>query len=163
MLRYSWWAVVVIVIDQITKYWAVRELATQPPIELLPFLNLTLVFNTGAAFGLLSDSGGWQNLFFVVVAVVISIVIVVNLYRMQWRQVQTAIALSVILGGALGNVIDRVWHGYVVDFVDLHYQVWHWPAFNVADAAITVGAILLIIDSMGIRLFGPPIIDDPDW
>jgi len=163
MLRYCWIAVVIIVIDQVTKYIAFTQLAGGPSVNVLPFLDFTLVFNSGAAFGLLRDAGGWQNAFFIIVGVIISGVLVAMLRRMPERQVQTATALALILGGALGNVIDRLLRGYVIDFVDVYYRTWHWPAFNVADAAITVGAILLLLDALGLRLFGPPAVDPDPW
>lgn len=152
MLKFLWIAPGVIIIDQITKFAALKWLAFQPPVELLPFFNLVLVFNSGAAFGFLNDSGGWQNGFFVGVAIIVCVVIIGMLKRLDPNSVQAAIAMSLIVGGALGNVIDRLLYGYVIDFLDFYYQTWHWPAFNVADSAITVGAVLLILDTLGLRI-----------
>ena len=142
-------AAIIVIADQYTKTLALEHLFNQPPIELLPFFNLVLVFNSGAAFGFLNNAGGWQNIFFIVVAGAVGIGIVVALWRIGARNPQMSVSLSLILGGAVGNVIDRFRYGYVVDFIDLFYQHWHWPAFNVADATITIGAILLIMDSIG--------------
>ena len=116
--------------------------------ELLPILNMTLVHNTGAAFSFLSDAGGWQRWFFVIISMVVSTILAVWLYRLPSRQYLLAMAITLILGGALGNLCDRILLGYVVDFVDAHYQQHHWPAFNVADATITLGAVLLILESL---------------
>lgn len=152
MIRLLWIAVPVIIIDQITKFAALKWLAYQPPVELLPFFSLTLVFNTGAAFGFLNDSSGWQNAFFIGVALIVCVVIIVMLSRLDANSVQSAIGLALIIGGAIGNVIDRILHGYVIDFLDFYYGSWHWPAFNVADSAITVGAVLLVLESLGLRI-----------
>lgn len=140
-------ACLIVVIDQLTKYWVSSVFSYGEALELLPVLNLTLVHNMGAAFSFLSDAGGWQRWFFAVVSLVVSIVLVVWLYRLPARQMLLATALALVLGGAVGNLWDRVVLGYVVDFIDFHYQSHHWPAFNVADAAITLGAVLLILES----------------
>lgn len=149
MFKLSWIAIVVLVLDQWTKWLAVAHL-TRGPIEVMPFFNLTLAYNSGAAFGFLSGASGWQNLFFVIVAFVVSIVILFMIKRLGANDVQVAVALMLILGGAAGNVIDRIMHGYVVDFVDLYFGSWHFWTFNIADAAITVGAVLLVLDSFGL-------------
>jgi len=138
----------VIALDQLTKWWALAALVPHRPVEVLPFLNLTLVFNRGAAFSFLAGAGGWQKLFFIGLALVISAVLAVWLARSAWRQHWLAAGIALILGGALGNVIDRIRFGHVVDFLDLHAAGWHWPAFNIADSAITVGAALLLILSL---------------
>ncbi len=140
---------VIIAADQITKSLALEHLFNEPPIEVLPFFNLVLVFNSGAAFGFLNNAGGWQNVFFIVVAVAVGVGIIVALWRIGAGNPQLSVSLSLILGGAIGNVIDRFRYGYVVDFIDIFYKHWHWPAFNIADAAITIGAVLLIVDSIG--------------
>lgn len=138
-------AVGVLVADQLTKYWAAATLV-KGSIPVVPFLTFTLVHNTGAAFGFLSSAGGWQNTFFMIVAALAAVLIIVMLWRLQDHWVGTALAL--ILGGAVGNLIDRMWHGYVIDFIDVYYGTWHWPAFNIADSAITIGAVLLVIDAV---------------
>jgi signal peptidase II len=149
MLRLWWIAAVVCVADQATKLLAVSHLQAGE-IPLTPFLNLALAFNTGAAFSLLSSAGGWQNLFFVIVALVISVVILLMVRRLGASEAQVAVALMLVLGGAAGNLVDRIRLGYVIDFIDVYYRAWHWPTFNVADSAITLGAALLVLDALGI-------------
>lgn len=151
IIRWLWLAIVIVLADQVTKLLAMEYLR-DGAIALAPSLNLALAFNTGAAFSLLADAGGWQNLFFVVVALVVSVVIFMMMRRLGASDKQVAIALMLVLGGAIGNVIDRVRLGYVIDFIDVYYRHWHWPTFNVADSAITVGAILLVLDALGITL-----------
>lgn len=149
MFRFLWITLAVVVADQVTKYFALKHLM-RSEIAIAPFLNFALAFNTGAAFSFLSDAGGWQNLFFVGVAAVVSIIILFMIRRLGANDLQVAVALMLVLGGAIGNVIDRVRYGYVVDFIDVYYRNWHWPTFNIADSAITIGAILLIMDALGI-------------
>ena len=149
MFRFLWIVVVVGVADQITKYFALMYLR-KSEILIAPFLKLSLAFNTGAAFSFLSDAGGWQNLFFVGVAFIVSVIILVMIRRLGSNDTQVAVALMLVLGGAVGNVIDRVRFGYVVDFIDVYYRAWHWPTFNIADSAITIGAVLLVLDALGI-------------
>ncbi len=151
MLRFLWLAAAVFILDQATKWLAVTYIGPRGIINVLPFFDLVLVHNTGAAFGFLSQAGGWQNLFFVAVAIVISSVILVMAYRLGAKDKLLAFALMLVLGGALGNLVDRLRLGYVIDFLDVYYGAWHWPAFNVADSAITVGALLLILDAFGVR------------
>ena len=153
MSRFFWITVLVIAIDQVTKLLAQAILAGSP-IDILPVFSLTLTYNTGAAWGFLDDASGWQNLFFIVVALVVSGVIIVMVRKLSEDELQTAVALLLILGGALGNVIDRIRLGRVVDFLHVYYQSWSFPVFNIADSAITIGAILLALDVFGLRLFG---------
>jgi len=141
-------AAFIVVLDQLTKQWVSSIFSYGETLELLPFLNFTLVHNLGAAFSFLSDAGGWQRWFFAIISIVVSVVLVVWLSRLPARQNLLATALALVLGGAIGNLWDRVFLGYVVDFIDIYYQKYHWPAFNVADAAITIGAILLILESL---------------
>ena len=148
MLKWSWVSLLVIVLDQLTKLWASSSLSYAEPVTLLPFVNLTLLHNTGAAFSFLSEAGGWQRWFFALVALLISVVILIWLKRLPAGKVWLAVSLALVLGGALGNVWDRIYLGYVVDFIDVYYQRWHWPAFNLADSAISVGAVMLIIDTL---------------
>jgi len=143
-----WIAVTVVVLDQLTKFAATDYLSQHGEIHLAPFLNLVLVRNTGAAFGFLSSAGGWQNVFFIIVALAASIFILWMYRRLSAQDRILATGLMLILGGALGNLIDRLIHGYVIDFIDIYYGTWHWPAFNVADSAITVGAVLLVVDAL---------------
>jgi signal peptidase II len=150
-LRWLWLSVAVIVLDQLTKQLAVDLLEMHQPVAVAPFLNLTLTYNTGAAFSLLNDAGGWQRWLFAGLSVVVSIVIVAWLRRIPSGERWLACGLALVLGGALGNLWDRLLIGAVVDFIDVYYQRWHWPAFNVADSAICVGAALLIISTFKAR------------
>ena len=140
-------ALAVIVADHLTKWWVSSTLDYHAFIPVLPFFSLVLVHNTGAAFSFLADAGGWQRWFFVAVGVVATVVIT-RLLKRHAHEPRMAFALALVLGGALGNVIDRVVLGHVVDFLYFHYKSFAWPAFNVADSAITVGAALLIWDSL---------------
>ena len=148
MLKWIWLTVVVIVLDQLTKYIASISLEMYKPIAVMPMFNWTLMHNTGAAFSFLADAGGWQRWFFALIAVVVSVVIVLWIKRLQQHEKWQAIALSLILCGAIGNVIDRIWLGYVVDFIQVYYQQWYWPAFNIADSAIFIGVVMIIIDTI---------------
>lgn len=155
MLRLLWLSVAVFTGDQLTKWLAVKYLLGRPPVEVIPgFFDLQLVYNTGAAFGMLDEAGGWQNAFFIAVAIGVSLFIVYSLRGLSRAELQIAVAYALILGGALGNVIDRLRQGYVVDFVHWFYADYHWPNFNVADSAITIGAVLLIMDVLGLRILG---------
>jgi signal peptidase II len=140
-------ALAVIVADHLTKWWVSATLDYQEAIPVLPFFSLVRVHNTGAAFSLLADAGGWQRWFFIAIGV-IATVIIVRLLQRHGHEPGLAFPLALVLGGALGNVIDRVVLGHVVDFLYFHYRGFAWPAFNVADAAISVGAALLIWDSL---------------
>lgn len=137
-------AVAVLVLDQLTKAWASASLDYAQPVAVMPFFNLTLLHNTGAAFSFLSDAGGWQQWFFSAVAVTVSLIIVVWLWRLPAAERWQSASLALILGGAVGNLWDRLVHGYVVDFLDFYVGGYHWPAFNVADSAIVVGAGIMI-------------------
>lgn len=146
-LKWLWLSALVIVLDLASKALASHYLTLYQPVPLFPGFNITLMHNSGAAFSFLSEAGGWQRWFFSVIAVLVSIGIIVWLKRLSSSQVCLAIALALILGGALGNVWDRLTLGYVVDFIQVYYDRWAWPAFNIADSAISIGAVLLIIDS----------------
>ncbi|KKO47178.1 lipoprotein signal peptidase [Arsukibacterium ikkense] len=146
---WRWWWLIIgfIVLDQLTKQVVHQQMALYDSIELLPFFNLTYVRNYGAAFSFLSDAGGWQRWFFTLIAVVISMVIAVWLSRVGRQELKLNLALALVLAGAIGNLIDRMVFGYVIDFFHLYYQNWHYPAFNIADSVICIGAGLLIWDS----------------
>lgn len=148
MLRWLWLSVAVIALDQITKNIAVSMLLPYSPVALLPGLNFMLAYNTGAAFSFLAEAGGWQRWFFVVLALAVSVFIVLWIKRLTGAERWVAAGLALVLGGALGNVWDRIVYGHVVDFIDVYYDQWHWPAFNVADSAITIGVALLLIDGL---------------
>ncbi len=150
MLKYLWISGIVVVLDQASKYAAARYLVRHAEVQLLPILNLTLVYNAGAAFGFLSGAGGWQNWAFLGVAVLACVVILSMLRGLGPGDRWLAVALTLILGGAVGNLVDRVAHGYVIDFIDFHFGGWHFWTFNVADSAITIGAIVLIADALGL-------------
>lgn len=148
MLRWLWLSLLVVVLDQFTKQLVEAHFYLSENVELLPFLNFTLAYNQGAAFSFLSDQGGWQRGFFIAVALVVTLVLVAWLRRLGRGEWRTALSLSLVIGGAVGNLIDRVIHGYVIDFIDVYYGSWHWPAFNVADSAICVGVALLLLDAL---------------
>jgi signal peptidase II len=146
MHRWLALSALLVVVDQVVKYVAVARLAGGKVIEVTSFFNLVLVYNPGAAFSFLSDAAGWQRGLFIAIALGASAWIVYLLRRYPGERL-FALALSLVLAGAVGNVIDRIAHGAVIDFLDFHAFGWHWPAFNVADSAITCGAALLIWDA----------------
>lgn len=146
-LRWLALSAAIVVADLATKAWVSSAFRYGEVREVTSFFNLVLVHNKGAAFSFLADAGGWQRWFFAAVAFVISVVLVVMLRR-QHRNRLLALALALVLGGALGNLWDRVTLGHVVDFVQLHAGGWSWPAFNVADSAISVGVVLLLWDGL---------------
>ena len=146
-LKWIWISIVVLVLDQWTKVLASSNLVLHETVAITSFFNITLAHNEGAAFSFLSDAGGWQRWFFIVLAIGVSIVLVVWLTRLAANHIWTAVAVTLILGGAVGNVWDRIQYGYVVDFIQVYYDDWYYPAFNIADSAICVGAVMLIIES----------------
>ena len=143
LLRYLAIAIIVLLLDQLSKWAALSNLQMGMPVAVLPFMNWLLLFNPGAAFSFLAEGSGWQRWFFTFLGIGASIYIIWLLFKSQSDKL-LCIALSLILGGALGNVLDRVMYGAVVDFIDLYYANWHWPAFNIADSAICIGAALII-------------------
>jgi signal peptidase II len=142
-----WLSAAVIALDQATKFLVTRFFDLYERVEVLPVLDFTLLHNTGAAFSMLANASGWQRPFFVVLGLAVSLMLVVWIWRSPRGDKLLPVALALILGGALGNVIDRVRLGYVVDFIHAHWGAAYFPAFNIADSAITVGAALLIIDA----------------
>jgi len=150
MLKWLWLSLLAVILDQASKLAIAGSMQLYQSIEIVPYFNLTYVHNTGAAFSFLSEAGGWQRWFFAGLALVISVVIAVWLARLKQHETLLAVALSLILGGAIGNLIDRLVYGYVIDFLDVYYQTWHWPAFNIADSAITLGVILMLVESFGL-------------
>jgi signal peptidase II len=147
-VSWIWYSIsfLVVVLDQWTKQVAEAHLTFGQSRLVTDFFDLTLAYNRGAAFSFLSNSGGWQRWFFAIIALVVSVVISVWIWRLGSRQRVLALGLALILGGAIGNLYDRLALGHVIDFISVHYQHYYWPAFNIADSAITGGAILLIID-----------------
>ena len=145
-LRWLWLSVLVFALDQLTKLAIAKTFDLYESVAITPFFNLVSVRNYGAAFSFLSDAGGWQRWFFTAIAVVVSVVILWWLKQSPRSQKMLPVAFAFILGGALGNVYDRLVHGYVIDFLDFYVNNYHWPAFNIADSAIFIGAALLIID-----------------
>lgn len=142
----------VIALDLHTKQMASDALVLYRPQEVFSWLNMTLAHNYGAAFSFLSSAGGWKRWFFIVLASTVSLVLLVWLIRLPRREWLTGLGLALILGGAIGNLVDRIRLGYVVDFIDFHIGGWHYPAFNVADSAITCGVILLLLDVLLVSL-----------
>lgn len=145
--RFWWLAIMVLVADQLSKIWVLQNFSLGESIELLPVFNFTYARNYGAAFSFLGDAGGWQRWLFTAIAVVVTIVLSVWLSRLKTSQLKLSLALILIVAGAIGNLIDRSLYGYVVDFLHVYYQDWHYPIFNIADCAITIGAGFLIWDS----------------
>lgn len=148
MMKWLGLSVVIVILDQITKLIAANSLNLYQSISLMPGLNFTLLHNTGAAFSFLSDAGGWQRWFFILLALGISLFIFIWMKSLAAEKKWLLSALALVLGGAIGNVIDRIYLGYVIDFIDVYYQSYHWPAFNIADSAICIGAVMLIIDAI---------------
>ncbi len=147
--RWLWLTVVVLILDFATKYLANTYLVLWQPKPVIPgFFNLTLAYNQGAAFSFLSSQGGWQQWLFIGLALIVSIVIFLWLKRLPKNAQLLAAGLSLILAGALGNLVNRLTMGYVIDFIQLYYKAWAWPTFNIADSAICIGAVLLIIHSI---------------
>lgn len=146
-LRWLWLTLVLLVIDQVSKYWVVASFDYRETLSVLPFFNLTYVHNPGAAFSFLAGQGGWQRWFFTAIATVASIVFLVWMAKTPKKDRLLSIAFALILSGAVGNLIDRVLLGYVIDFLDFHWAGYHFAAFNIADSAIFIGAALMILES----------------
>lgn len=147
LLKWLWLSLLALILDQISKLAIVGSMELYQSIPMMPCVNLTYVHNTGAAFSFLSEAGGWQRWFFASLAAVISVVITIWIARLKQHETLLAVALALVLGGAVGNLIDRLAYGYVIDFIDVYIETWHWPAFNIADSAITIGVVLMLVDS----------------
>jgi signal peptidase II len=154
-MAFAWliMSALIVALDLWTKSLATESLTLYRPIEITSWLNMTLAHNYGAAFSFLSDAGGWQRWLFTGLASVVTVVLIIWLLRLPAREKLTAAALGLIIGGAVGNLIDRIINGYVVDFIDVYYLDWHWPAFNLADSAITGGVILMLLDALVLSVF----------
>ena len=146
-LRWWWLTLAFLVIDQVTKHLVAGQMDLYQSIEVLPFFNITYVHNLGAAFSFLADQGGWQRWFFTAIALIASVIFVVWLAKTPKENRILGIAFALLLSGAVGNLIDRVLFGYVIDFLDFYIGTYRWPAFNVADSVIFIGAALMIYDS----------------
>ncbi|WP_164703717.1 signal peptidase II [Candidatus Williamhamiltonella defendens] len=144
-LRWLWLSVVVMVLDLASKYWIIHHFDLYETRPLIPFLNMTYAQNTGAAFSFLADSGGWQRWFFILVAVLIIAILMRLMYRSTENKWINA-AYALIIGGALGNLCDRIANGFVIDFIDFYVNQWHWPTFNLADSAICIGALFILLE-----------------
>lgn len=146
-LKWLWLTVLFIIIDQVTKYYTVANIDLYERIYVMPFFNLTYAQNPGAAFSFLADQPGWQRWFFAAIASIASIVFLVWMAKTPKENKLLSVAFALLLSGAIGNLIDRIMLGYVVDFLDFYYKNYHWPAFNVADSVIFIGAACMILDS----------------
>lgn len=150
-IRTLWIAALVLILDQLTKMWAVDSLVLGEPVAVMPYLNWTLAYNYGAAFSFLADQDGWQRWFFAILALVISAVLLFWLSRLPKKLTLETIGINMVLGGAIGNVIDRVTEGRVTDFIDFYIGTWHYATFNIADVGIVVGAGMLILSEFLIK------------
>ncbi|MBX9445267.1 signal peptidase II [Dickeya chrysanthemi] len=145
-LRWLWLAALVLVVDIGSKQWVMTHFQLGESIPLVPFFNFTYAHNYGAAFSFLADKGGWQRWLFAAIALVIIVALLAMMYRSSASQKLNNIAYSLIIGGAIGNLADRLVHGYVIDFLDFYAGGWHYPTFNLADSAIVVGALLIVLE-----------------
>jgi signal peptidase II len=146
MLKYIVIAFLIVILDLISKQWIFNHLDFGSALVITPFFNIVHFQNTGAAFSFLSESSGWQRYFFIVVSM-IAIVIIIRLIRERLKQPLLCLALAFILGGAIGNLCDRSFYGFVIDFIYVHYEAYYWPAFNVADSFISIGVALILYDA----------------
>jgi signal peptidase II len=149
-LKWLWLTLVFLIIDQVTKHCAVayfNEVGVYETVEVMPFFNIILRYNPGAAFSFLADAGGWQIVFFSSVSILVSLGIIYWMFTIPAKNRWLSIALALILAGALGNLYDRLALGKVVDFIDWYYGEHHWPAFNIADSVILLGALMMLLDS----------------
>jgi len=146
MLKYIVIAFLIVILDLISKQWIFNHLDFGSALVITPFFNIVHFQNTGAAFSFLSEASGWQRYFFIVVSL-IAIVIIIRLIRERLKQPLLCLALAFVLGGALGNLCDRSYYGFVIDFIYIHYEAYYWPAFNVADSFISIGVALILYDA----------------
>jgi signal peptidase II len=141
---------VIVAADKSSKVWAEQALSSREVISITSWFDFSLVYNSGAAFGLLNNAGGWQTVFFAAIALLVSGVLVILIKQLEQQERLLGVAYACVLGGAIGNLIDRLMYGKVIDFVHWFYQNYHWPHFNIADIAICIGAAILIIDAFGL-------------
>ena len=145
-MNWLWLSSLVVILDQLSKQIAENSLLLHKPLAVFPGFNWTLMYNKGAAFSFLSQAGGWQRWFFIILSSVISVALIIWLKQLKKDQQVLSAGIAFILGGAIGNVIDRSLYGHVIDFIQVYYKDFYWPAFNIADSAITLGAGLLVLD-----------------
>tara|TARA_B110000459_G_C16609199_1_gene495204 strand:- start:855 stop:1307 length:453 start_codon:yes stop_codon:yes gene_type:complete len=138
----------VVLADQLTKNIVTENFLYGENFNVFSGVNLILIHNAGAAFSFLSDAGGWQRWLFLLISLIVSIILAAWLYRLKKTQFFMSLSLSLILGGAIGNLIDRIFLGYIIDFIDIFYKSYHWPVFNIADASITLGVAIFIINNL---------------
>lgn len=148
MIRFLWLSLLVVLLDQASKLWILASFEEYEVVTVWPVFNLTLVYNEGAAFSFLADAGGWQQYLFVGLAMVVSVVVLVWLWRLKSHERLLAWSLALLLGGAVGNLIDRLAYGKVVDFLQWHWDQNYFPAFNLADSALTLAVILLLVEAL---------------
>jgi signal peptidase II len=141
---------IIVAADKFSKIWAEQVLGNGEVVSITSWFDFSLVYNSGAAFGLLNEAGGWQTIFFAVIALLVSGVLVVFIKQLESHERFLGVAYACVLGGAIGNLIDRLMYGKVVDFVHWFYKDFHWPHFNIADIAICIGAAILIADALGV-------------
>ncbi|MFP3019367.1 MAG: signal peptidase II [Arsenophonus sp.] len=146
-LRWLWLTIIVLILDLSSKQFIIDNFQLYESIPIIPYLNLTYLKNYGAAFSFLDDKKDWHCWFFVFIAILICVVLIIMMYHQSINKKISNIAYGIIIGGALGNLHDRLIHGFVVDFIDFYVSYWHWPTFNIADMAICIGAILIILDN----------------
>lgn len=144
--HWLWLSLVVVALDLFTKFLAVRLLSYHHAVKVFPGFNFYLAHNKGSAFSFLANAGGWQHWFFICIAIILSIVILIWMKFMSTARIWGLAGLSLVLGGAIGNMINRITLGYVIDFIDIYVSKYHWPTFNIADMAICIGVVLLIIN-----------------
>lgn len=146
--KWHWYflSLIIVFLDQFSKYWAELKLTPYKPLAIFPMLNFTLAYNTGAAFSFLNGAGGWHRWLFAGFSLVMSIVLIIWLYKVPQQNKLLALGISCVLGGAVGNLIDRMGYGFVVDFIDVYYNYHHFATFNLADSAICIGAGIFILD-----------------
>lgn len=149
-VKYVALSVVIVAADKSSKVWAEQALSSREVISITSWFDFSLVYNSGAAFGLLNNAGGWQTVFFAAIALLVSGVLVILIKQLEQQERLLGVAYACVLGGAIGNLIDRLMYGKVIDFVHWFYQDYHWPHFNIADIAICIGAAILIIDAFGL-------------
>lgn len=146
-LRWLWLALIILALDLVSKQWVMANFWLGESMAIMPSINLFYSYNSGAAFSFLADESGWQRWIFSLIAVVIIVILLVIMYRSDYRVRLSNAAHAMVIGGALGNFFDRIVHGVVIDFIDIYIGSWHWPTFNIADLAICTGTILIILES----------------